>query len=515
MVAHASKQKFKGYDQNLKITPENILRWQNDWCAFMREVIGFYPNEDQEKIIKLAQKSGSLGAVKSGHGVGKTSVIASIGLLILSLYTDAGVVVTQPSAETLEATYMKELNLWHNRMHPEFRQKIMITQKKAYRIGRKDTFLVTRTVGEGKEDALQGFHAYRLFFLIDEAAEIASGVFEVAFGTMTTEIVNMLLTGNPTNANKFFGKIFVDNTEGWETLTLSSETSSNVIKTIALVKQSNGRKKKVEGFEDDIRKEYGKENVEIVRVGYPDRIKRQYGKDSDEYRVRVLGEFPLANSSQFISREVVKRAADRYQEVERNPELYNTHAKILGVDVSGSGDDYSSVYLRQGIYSKCLLREQNIRTTDLAARVAVLYVEFGCDAVCVDGTGVGVGVYEYLFDHGYNAISVIFGSSSSNKRKFYNKRSEIWSMMKDWLIRGGVIEDKPELIKQLSSMLYEKDEARGIKLMSKKIMRQKGYASPDDADAIACTFAENFAPNFNNSNQSYYIPKKERELFTV
>jgi hypothetical protein len=55
--------------------------------------------------------------------------------------------------------------------------------------------------------------------------------------------------------------------------------------------------------------------------------------------------------------------------------------------------------------------------------------------------------------------------------------------------KAGCLPDDPELIAELSAVEYGYDAADAIVLERKDDMRRRGLAPPDDADALALTFA--------------------------
>jgi hypothetical protein len=70
-----------------------------------------------------------------------------------------------------------------------------------------------------------------------------------------------------------------------------------------------------------------------------------------------------------------------------------------------------------------------------------------------------------------------------------NKRTELWDKMRDWL-KGGCIDDDTDLIKGLVAPEFGPyGKTDRLILEPKESMRAKGLRSPDDADALALTFA--------------------------
>ena len=65
-------------------------------------------------------------------------------------------------------------------------------------------FAVRRTASKDNPEALQGFHAEHLLFLIDEASGIPDIVFEVGMGALSTPGAKVVMAGNPTRTSGFF-----------------------------------------------------------------------------------------------------------------------------------------------------------------------------------------------------------------------------------------------------------------------------------------------------------------------
>jgi phage terminase large subunit len=68
----------------------------------------------------------------------------------------------------------------------------------------------------------------------------------------------------------------------------------------------------------------------------------------------------------------------------------------------------------------------------------------------------------------------------------------MWRQMKDWLAKGA-IPDNEQLALQICLSSYHINRSNKIVLESKSDLAQRGEASPDDADALALTFAQHIA----------------------
>jgi hypothetical protein len=128
-----------------------------------------------------------------------------------------------------------------------------------------------------------------------------------------------------------------------------------------------------------------------------------------------------------------------------------------------------------------------------ASRVVELINAEDPDVVCLDGNGVGGGVVDRVRDLvGRERARTIFevqnGSKATNERDFYNKRAECWGHLKEWL-EIGAIDGDPLLRDDLIGPEYGYDLQNRLQLERKDKMKNRGLHSPDDADALALTFA--------------------------
>ena len=74
-----------------------------------------------------------------------------------------------------------------------------------------------------------------------------------------------------------------------------------------------------------------------------------------------------------------------------------------------------------------------------------------------------------------------------------NWRAYMWRQMKDWLAKSA-IPDEEQLALQICLPGYHINRSNKLVLESKSDLAQRGEASPDDADALALTFAQRVVP---------------------
>lgn len=177
---------------------------------------------------------------------------------------------------------------------------------------------------------------------------------------------------------------------------------------------------------------------------------------------------------------------------------------VIGVDPAWMGKDRFSIALRQGRKVTKVESRQRLDTMAGAGWVKQVIDEKKPVRVFIDVGGPGPGVYDRLVEMGYGEIvrAVNFGSSPLEPQPVDEtgkpkggpryRRDEMWMKSKEWLedVGGADIPDLDSLQADACGPTYKYDSLSRVQLESKKDMRKRGVASPDEWDAVALTFAE-------------------------
>lgn len=395
-------------------------------------------------------------AVASGHGIGKSCLVAWVILWAMSTMTDTKGVITANTDTQLRTKTWPELAKWHRLCLFGDWFKFTATSLFSTDPAHEKTWRMDAVPwSENNTEAFAGLHnqGKRILLIFDEASAIASRVWEVAEGALTdadTQIL-WLAFGNPTQSSGRFFECFGRLKHRWWGRQIDSRT----------VKITN--KTQLDAFVSD------------------------YGEDHDFVRVRVRGVFPKASSVQFIGHEVVAKAVAR----SLDDMDVRGYARIMGVDVARHGDDQSVITRRKGnkVYPQKKLRIPD--TMRLAEVIAAEIEDWQPEYVLVDATGLGWAVVDRLRQLHYdNVIPVQVGESAADDRKYVNKRAECWGRMRDWLTEGGCLPADAELESDLTGPQYALDKNGRYALEKKEDMKKRGLASPDCGDALALTFAQ-------------------------
>ena len=414
-------------------------------------------------------------AIASGHGIGKSAIVAWLVCWIMSTRPNAHGTITATTTAQLSSKTWAEVSKWNKRCVTGHWFDIT-TGKGAMAMRRKTApdswFCTAQTCDETNSESFAGQHAAdsTSFYIFDEATGVPDIIWEVSEGGLTDGEPMWFAFGNPTRNTGKFAECFTKSRHRWRTHQIDSRTAQIT------------NKKVLQQWIDD------------------------NGIDSDFCKVRIRGVFPDASSLQFIARTLVEGAQTRIVEQSR----IVGRACAVGVDVARFGDDQSVIRTRVGRDARAIpaKRYRGLDTMQTAAKVVEHIEEMKMlglvPTVFIDGGGVGGGVIDRVRQLGYAVIEVGFGDKATDARRYANKRAEMWGVMRDWL-KIGAVDASDDLITDLIGVEYSFTPDERILLESKKNMKARGQPSPDDGDALALTFAHP-VPEFPATPNNPAIP---------
>ena len=410
-------------------------------------------------------------ATASGHGIGKSVLVAWLVKFILDTRPFSKGVVTAGTADQLKTKTWAEVGKWHRLSltatwfnYTSGRGAMALTHRKNKETWRCDA----QTCREENSESFAGLHAASAtpFFIFDEGSGVPDKIYEVRDGGTTDGEPMIFDFGNPTrNSGRFHSECAGKLRHRYRVRCIDS-------REVAIT-----NKDRIQQWVDD------------------------YGEESDYVKVRVRGVFPSAGAVQFIGTASVEEAQQRELIEDRYSRL------VLGVDVARFGDDESVIYPRRGDDARSFppRRFRGLDLIQLSGKIIETVREFRLQglevvAIFVDGTGVGGGVVDYLRHLGYNIIEVQFGSSPVDSLMYRYKSDEMWGNMSDAIktrlrLPGEQAESGNDLKQDLTMREFGYTlTGNKIHLETKKMMKERGITSPDLADALALTFAEEVAP---------------------
>lgn len=446
-------------------TTESILYYSNYPVEFVEDIIGAKPDAAQAKILQSVADN-QMTSVRSGHGVGKSTVEAWAVIWFMLTRPFPKIPCTAPTQHQLFDILWAEISKWLR--HSQGLSSALIwTKEKLYlKDHPEEWFAVGRTASTA--DALQGFHAEHLLYIIDEAPGVSDKIFEPVLGSLSTPNAKLLMCGNPSQLSGFFYDSHHKNRANYQTFHIDGRSSSRV-------------------------------SPEFVQA-----IIQMYGEDSDVFRVRVAGEFPLQADDIFIPLSLVERSI--MTEFAPRARPLQVH---IGCDVARFGDDKTVIGCKVDEQVRFYKKRQGQDTMQTADDIVLLgeklvrrYQLAEPIPVKVDDGGVGGGVVDRLRQLKRNeperlwwlsVYPVIFGQRIKHKY-YYDSTTYMMAVVKKLLQPFNadgtpkpvelILPDDGDLVAQLSGRKYFLTENSRIRVESKKEMKKRNRPSPDEADCV-------------------------------
>lgn len=469
------------------LSDDAVLFYADEPIYFVEDIIRVTPDQKQRDILR-SLRDYPMTSVRSGHGVGKSAVESWSVIWFLCTRPFPKIPCTAPTQHQLYDILWAEISKWL-RNNPELKNDIIWTQQRVYMNGYpEEWFAVPRTATN--PEALQGFHAEHVLYIIDEASGVSDKVFEPVLGAMTGEDAKLLMMGNPTRLSGFFFDSHHKSRSEYSAMHIDGRDSQHV-------------------------------NQKFVQ-----KIINMFGLDSDVFRVRVAGQFPKSTPDSLIMMDWCEAATQLKPETVRN-------RVDIGVDVARYGDDSSALYpVIDKVQSDGYELYHHNRTTEISGYVVQMIKRYAVECldavirVKVDCDGLGVGVYDNLYDltdqiidevwcdrcrrEGLNPdngnqwnecqripqldleiVECHFGAAGGkidedDPVEYSNSTGLMWGKIRKLLQAGALqIPDDDALISQLSNRRYIVNKDGKLELERKEAMKKRGLPSPDIADALA------------------------------
>jgi len=442
-------------------------RYLNDPVLFVKEILKLTPDSWQEEVLTWVASGERRISVRSGHGVGKSSCASWLMIWHQLTRFPQKTVVTAPSHSQLHDALGAEVRKWITSLPDVLQDQLEVfTDQIRLKASPSESFISFRVSRpeKGSAEALQGVHSDHVLLVVDEASGINDAIYEASAGSMSGENATTILLGNPVRGQGFFYDTHNKLSKNWKTLRVNCEDSDRV-------------------------------SADFVQD-----IADRYGSDSNQFRVRVSGEFPLADDDAIIPRHLVESAVAR--------DVENVGGAVtIGVDVARYGSDASAICLRQGnmILGDGVKTKRGLNTMQVVGWIRSEIEELKkknleVGDVCIDSIGLGAGVVDRLLEEGVDVRGINVGEAPSIAGNYLNLRTELWEKCRSWFEELDVVIPSDEtLISELCSVGYGFSSTGKTKVESKDEIRKRLGSSPDSADALILTFASYASRNASKS----------------
>lgn len=495
-------QTDKGLHRHLSIltgTPWFI--WQDSPVEFCEQVLHETTWAGQRAILQSCWDY-ERTAVVATHAIGKTHIAARVVAWWIATHPlgAAQAVTTAPTwrqVRTLLWPHIRRLQRAHG-----LPGKIGLSPE--WKIG-DDVMAFGFSPSDHDEAAAQGIHAAYILIVIDEAGGISSTRFNGLEGIMSAGFARMLAIGNaPTDQedSPFEERYKSASWNGirvpaFETPNFTGEDVGPCTCVIAR-------------FRPHPLSEH------LTSVQWVEEVAEDFGEDSNFYVARVKSLFPRGGSQRAIPWAYVEAAVERDAPAERSTQCG------MGVDIASDGGDELTIATAEGydvMFRAARSGEANADAMDVAGFIMRHITGDDCGweglialqrrvdpsrraQVKIDAIGIGWGVVstlkswasEFMWPVEIIAVQVSEApNSSEGKRKFVNKRAEMWWNGRNLLKhvvrlqsgrQAGAERADKRTQSQLAGPRYHTTHAGKTQIESKVDMKLRGLPSPDRAEAV-------------------------------
>ena len=447
-----------------------VNEYRMEPVKFVTQVLGGKPTPYQAEALDALASGERKMSIRSGHGTGKSTFASWAMLWFLMFRFPNKVVVTAPTTGQLFDALFAELKKWITELPPQLQPLLNVKSDRVELVAApSEAFISARTSRAETPEALAGVHSEHVLLVVDEASGVPEPVFEAAAGSMSGHSATTLLLGNPTRSSGTFYESQTRMAGSWWVRRWSCLESP------------------------------------LVSDEFVEEIKLRYGEESNAFRIRVLGEFPLADDDTIIPIHLAEAAKDRDIEVPVDAK------PVWGLDVARFGTDKTALAKRTGPVITEIERWQGLDLMQTVGRVKAEYdglpTSLRPSEILVDSIGLGAGVVDRLRELGLPVRGVNVSEAPSMGKTYQNLRTELIFKLRGWLEeRGSKIPHDEQLIAELTSIRYSFGSSGKMKAESKDDMRRRGLSSPDLADAVCLTMASDAATALGVGSTSWGQP---------
>lgn len=462
-------------------TPEAVEdrfgRYRDEPVSFCREVLGFvgatlrssgapYQATVMQDVAEHPRVS-----VRSGHGVGKSTVAALLTIWWLLTRPMGRVLIVAPEfSRQVKAVLFGEIRKWVRRAKEPLPIQVLSSRVLVEGFGEEWAAIGLPAT---EPHRIEGFHADGgLLLIVDETKGVPNDAYDALMGALTGEGGNRLLvTSTPgPPAGRFF-EIHTRRMADWRLHHIPSPDSS------------------------------------MVSEAWVEQRREEWGEGSPLYQARVLGVFPEEAEGTLL------RLSDLEAAVGRTVDQSHPAPVSLGVDVARFGDDRTVVATWRGGVLSALDTRGGLDTMEVASWVSSLINQTTPQRVAVDEIGIGAGVVDRLLQLGHHQVEGVAVSRSAQDPALHaNLRSELAWQFRTALERGELsLPDDDALLAELSAIRYGYTPSGQIILEPKKETKKRVGRSPDLADAAILGFGivqgyQRVAPLEPFVSTSYFSP---------
>lgn len=452
-------------------------RYYDNLVAYVLDNSRHQPTWQQMDFLEAVSKPGCRVAVSSGHGTGKSEMLAWILDWHLRVFHFSNAMLTATNIEQARSVvwkYLDDVIADVESMYPWQAGYFVKETRRYFSVLHKDSwYIMPKTASKAKPENLAGQHNINYLVVVDEASGVDDVIHDVLKGALTNERNRYVMTSQPTRATGHFAEAMTKLAirEGSENgiytaITMNSELSPLVSKR----------------FIRDKLIEYG-------------------GHHSPEYQIRVLGNLPDNLSGyliprswcvQCVSNKIIHEEAWGWVLLADVAEGVHRDSSVMTIcRVSGSGP-------RRMVETVSCEEYLDLDEKRFARRIAAKYHELPALTIAVDADGAGRTVVLELEEMGIPVSRIHWGlpcHAAADQRRYVNLRAYAHCKLREAIFeerfRGP---DLKKFVEQASRLPYKIDERGRYQMLPKDQMKAQGIKSPDISDTCCFAFLVDYIP---------------------
>lgn len=456
--------------------PDFMARYWDNLPKYVMENCRIKPTWQQYDVMTAISPPGSRTAVASGHGTGKSRLMASVVDWHVRTFPFSNGLLTANNIDQCRIgvwKYLDEVMADMDFNHTWMSQYVVKETKRYYvpvvngnNVSKDSWFFIPKTAGKSNPQGLAGQHHKHYMAMVDEASEVDDVKHDVIEGALTQPRNRHVMLSQPTRIVGRFAECWSILSHIYTTFNLNAEESPLVDK--AWIAQ------------------------QLAKYG---------GHHSPQYQIRVLGRMPDNLSGMLIPLSWLEDAQDTVIEhtepwgwviVSDVAEgLLRDSSVWIIAKVSGYGPtrkvEITEIFESLDRNELAFAREMHVRVSDITNKT-----------VAVDADGCGRTVVLTLNELGTSTEEIHWGlppHSESDKQRYKNLRAFASVKAREAFFESRIkIPRNKKLIEQGAKIPYTLDERGRYTIRTKEWMRSNGIKSPDLFDALCFLYLVDYIP---------------------
>lgn len=281
------------------VSPQERDYWAQhpiEWCETF---LGCRLWSKQKEILEAIRDYDAV-TVRSGHGVGKSYILAAAMLWFGFTHPGSKVISTAPTFDQVRFVLWVEVAKLHAKLKENLDPCGHLTQTALMIDSDRGWFLRGRSTDEPQ--GLVGTHERNLLVVFDEACGISRDIFEAAEGLITARGNKQVLIGNPVEPSTYFHETHTGEVPGFHKIRINVLDNPNIKKTLV-----NGKVKYIDNLDENGELPF----PDLTSLAWVNKMRDSHGEKSATWSAKVLGEFPTIASDALMDGRWVAAAVQK------------------------------------------------------------------------------------------------------------------------------------------------------------------------------------------------------------